>query len=61
MMQVIILIYHYFKWLQLIIFAILQVIIESMESQGQYLHSSEQPYGDAHPDAHCHEVHLNTP
>ena len=36
----------------------LQVVIESIESSGQYLHTSALPLEHLHPDAAMHEVNL---
>ena len=36
-----------------------QVVVESIESVGQYWHASAQPYQELHPDANNHEINLS--
>jgi hypothetical protein len=34
-----------------------QVVLESVKTPGQYIHTSASPYGALHPSARNHEVH----
>ena len=36
-----------------------QIVLESVETPGQYLHTSTLPYQHLHPDSGCHEVNLS--